>query len=45
MAYKCIKTEMRPLRYGFSQYSEPRIGNVNNFTANGVFATLSYKWP
>ena len=33
------------LRYSFSQYSEPTGGNVNNFTAHGVFATLNYKWP
>jgi hypothetical protein len=33
------------LRYSFSQYSEPSSGNRNNFTANGIFATLSYKWP
>ena len=33
------------LRYGFSQYSQPSNGNANNFTAEGVFATLSYKWP
>ena len=33
------------LRYSFSQYSEPSSGNVNNFTAHGVFATLSYQWP
>jgi hypothetical protein len=33
------------LRYTFSEYSEPSSGNRNNFTANGVFATLSYRWP
>ena len=33
------------LRYGFSEYSQPSNGNVNNFTAQGVFASLSYKWP
>ena len=33
------------LRYTFSQYSEPSSGNRNNFTANGIFATLSYRWP
>ena len=32
------------LRYGFSQYSEPSNGNVNNFTAQGIFASVSYKW-
>lgn len=33
------------LHYQFSEYSEPSSGNVNNFTAHGVFATLAYKWP
>lgn len=32
------------LHYEFSQYSEPSSGNANNFTAQGVFATLVYKW-
>ncbi len=33
------------LRYGFSQYSQPSNGDVNNFTAQGIFASVSYKWP
>jgi len=33
------------LHYEFSQYSEPSSGNANNFTAQGIFATLVYKWP
>ncbi|MGD0745660.1 MAG: c-type cytochrome domain-containing protein [Verrucomicrobiota bacterium] len=33
------------LRYGFSQYSESSSGNVNNFTAHGIFATLDFRWP
>jgi hypothetical protein len=33
------------LRYEFSQYEEPGSGAVNNFSANGVFASLSYRWP
>lgn len=33
------------LRYEFSQYTEPSSGNANNFTAHGIFATLTYKWP
>ncbi len=32
------------LHYQFSQYSEPSSNNMNNFTAQGVFATLAYKW-
>lgn len=33
------------LRYRFSEYSEPSSGNANNFTAHGIFATVTYKWP
>lgn len=33
------------LRYEFSHYTEPSTGNLNNFNAQGVFATLIYKWP
>jgi hypothetical protein len=33
------------LRYRFSQYTEPSGGNVNNFTAHGIFASLNYQWP
>jgi hypothetical protein len=33
------------LHYQFSEYSEPSSGNLNNFTANGIFATLVYRWP
>jgi hypothetical protein len=32
------------LQYQFSQYNEPSGGNVNNFTANGIFATLAWHW-
>ncbi|HTQ49664.1 MAG TPA: c-type cytochrome domain-containing protein [Candidatus Acidoferrales bacterium] len=33
------------LRYEFAHYSEPSSGNLNDFNAQGVFATLIYKWP
>jgi len=33
------------LRYQFSEYTEPRSGNLNDFTAHGIFATLIYRWP
>jgi hypothetical protein len=33
------------LRYGFFQYSEPSGGNRNDFTAQGVFASITYRWP
>ena len=32
------------LHYEFSEYSEPTSGGANNFTAQGIFATLVYKW-
>jgi Planctomycete cytochrome C len=32
------------LSYEFSQYNEPSSGGANNFTANGIMATLSYHW-
>ena len=32
------------LHYQFSQYDEPSSGSANNFTAQGIFATLVYKW-
>ncbi|HXC35074.1 MAG TPA: hypothetical protein VNV43_04315, partial [Candidatus Acidoferrales bacterium] len=32
------------LRYEFSQYSEPSSGTLNNFTANGIMAVLTYHW-
>ncbi len=33
------------LRYRFFKYSEPNTGGFVEFTAHGVFATLSMKWP
>lgn len=33
------------LRYEFSQYNEPSSGTMNNFTANGIMAILTYRWP
>lgn len=32
------------LHYEYSEYSEPSSGNANNFTGQGIFATLAYKW-
>jgi hypothetical protein len=31
--------------YGFYSYSEPGSGGFNNYTAHGVFASLTLKWP
>ncbi len=33
------------LRYHFYHYAEPSSGNKNNYVANGIFATLSLRWP
>lgn len=32
------------VRYRFDQYSESSTGGFNNYTANGIFAVLSYRW-
>ena len=32
------------LQYALAEYSEPGAASVNNFTAQGVFASISYKW-
>ena len=32
------------LRYGFFRYYEPQRTSVNDYTAHGVFATLTMKW-
>jgi hypothetical protein len=32
------------LNYEFSRYTEPSTAGANNFTANGIMATLSYHW-
>jgi hypothetical protein len=42
---KLTKNLSAALHYEFSQYSEPGGGNFNNFTAHGLFATLTYRWP
>jgi hypothetical protein len=34
-----------PLRYGFSQYTKPSDGNVNNFTVLGILVSINFKWP
>jgi hypothetical protein len=33
------------LRYGYYQYTEPGTGGINNYTAHGIMAMLSLKWP
>jgi Planctomycete cytochrome C len=32
-------------RYAWFDYSEPSTGGVNNYSAHGVFASLTYLWP
>lgn len=41
---KLTKNLSGSLHYEFSQYREPSTANVNNFTANGIMATLTYHW-
>jgi hypothetical protein len=33
------------LRYEFSQYKDPGGGDLDNFTANGILASLVFQWP
>jgi len=33
------------LTYGFSQYREPTSGGASDFTAQTIFATVSFPWP
>jgi hypothetical protein len=42
---KLTNTLSGTVRYEFSHYNEASSANANNFTANGVFAMLTYHWP
>jgi len=33
------------LQYAFYQYDEPSSGHVNDYTAHGIFATVTMRWP
>jgi len=39
------KNLVATVAYGFSRYHEPTSGDVNDFTANTVFTSLSIPWP
>jgi hypothetical protein len=39
------KSVVTNLKYGFYDYSEPSTGGFNNYTAHGVFASITLKWP
>ncbi len=41
---KLTKNLSGSLHYQYSRYREPGTANVNNFTANGVMASLTYHW-
>jgi hypothetical protein len=45
LARKLTKHWSGVLRYEFSQYNDPGGGNLDNFTANGIFASLVFQWP
>ena len=32
------------IHFEFSQYEEPGVASVNNYSANGIFASLTYQW-
>jgi hypothetical protein len=38
------KNLISSLRYAFYQYDEPSTGGINDYTAHGVFATMTMKW-
>jgi hypothetical protein len=33
------------LRYGYDFYAEPSSGTLNNFTAQSIFCTVTYRMP
>ncbi len=39
------KNLVATVAYGFSRYHEPTSGDVNDFTANTVFTSLTIPWP
>jgi hypothetical protein len=45
LSRQLTKNMSAALHYEFSQYSEPSSGNVNNFTAHGIMASLVFRWP
>jgi Planctomycete cytochrome C len=45
MTRQLTKNLSGSLRYQFAEYSEPTSDNLNNFTANGIFVMLIYRWP
>jgi len=41
-----LKRDIRlAAEYGFNQFDEPTAGGQNDYTAHGVFATISLLWP
>ena len=42
---KLTRSLTTSLRYGFYEYSEPNTGGFNDYTAQGVFGTIGFKWP
>jgi hypothetical protein len=42
---RLTKTLTSSLRYAYYRYAEPTSGGVNDYTAQGIFATLMVGWP
>jgi hypothetical protein len=42
---KLTKTVTTSLRYAYYRYAEPSSGGLNDYTAQGIFATLMVRWP
>ncbi len=45
LARKLTKQWTGVVRYEFTQYNDPGAGNLYNFTANAIFASLVFQWP
>jgi hypothetical protein len=41
---KFKKTAAANLQYAFYKYDEPSSGHVNDYTAHGIFASVSFRW-
>ena len=40
-----IRNASVSFRYAFYRYAEPTSGGLNDYTAHGVFAALTLRWP
>lgn len=45
ITHRFTKNLVGDLVYGFAQYHEPSSGDVNDFTAHSIFASVTILWP